>query len=172
MRLVHLAFIFTSSVALAQGFSPGAWQLADAYCSNPDYTYSPDEQFFIDAIKSGMTVDQMRFQEENSGEVLTRFNMGGGVACVGRGQVQVSYLDEAKKVEMSYSKLKWEAIGVDENTSVECSGGDQPFEITHTFHFTSAGELVFSFPSGEDCGSYNYVWTPLIEIDSEFSSHK
>ncbi len=139
-------------------FSPGKYQLTDAFCTNPNYVQLPEEKAFVDAINSGYTLDQYLFTSSTHGQYLTRYNEQ-NASCIGISEIELEYLSESK-VRIHFGGTKWTSETTQPNTSITCSGDEEPSEVIYTYELIHQ-DLYFIFPADSDCGEFRMKWSVL-----------
>ncbi|WP_413291342.1 hypothetical protein [Bdellovibrio sp. HCB337] len=169
-----LVFGLTTTQFALAAIPMGSFKVIDAYCSNPQYVNTPEEQDYIDTLKGikGSCIDgkftsppcfedYYVFTTATTGSFVTRSSFMPGVACVTT--TEMTYSENPPGVlEMLLGKSTGHSESNDPNTSISCDGGGESGETSRaSYHYKVDGEfllLIMPGPAGSgsttDCGDY------------------
>jgi hypothetical protein len=171
--LLVIAFIYSSFFCIHQAFAEptlglsGSWKLADAFCTNPNYKRSPDEQAFVDAIKhvgATWTDDVVEINSSAPG-TTTGSNFSGlwttvftmdGMSC-SQSQKFTTKLEEGGKIRLEFTDGSAQTTnpGSNPDASIKCDpahGATEEYDKIEvvTDHF----DLISN--TGDDCGEFHF----------------
>lgn len=163
-----------SPAAFAEGLPVGTWKLANAYCSNPNYIMSPDEQAEVDSIRhkaEPFIDDSFTLTTPTQGISKSGFTIS-GMTCTQAQEMKVTTLaDGLLRVDFFNGGESDSTTSEDGNTTVSCGHIPDAYELYYlrnqtadSFDLALVGE-VDGKPTGsatpppattdpKDCGEY------------------
>lgn len=169
--LLTLCFLFlvTSTTWAAP---VGSYRAIDAYCTNPDYVYSPEEQDYRNNLSgiSGSCLDGNRmsapcfedyyvFNSDNTGRLVTVSKDLPGVECVLTTPLTISE-KKPGTIDLLLGPSTSQARSSDPNVSIECSSQGQGNKLSYNYR-SEGKNLLLAVPAGNKCGEFIFKLTPV-----------
>lgn len=152
----------------------GSFKAIDAYCSNPAYVYSPEEQAYIDSVRGkGACIDGNKlsppcfedyyvFLPSFSGQLVTKIADISGISCVIRTEMTYSE-NRPGTLEFILGKSTSESQSNDHNTEIFCNQDSEGNKLTYQYKQENSFLLLYS-EAGTDCGDFIFKLQPVSDV--------
>ncbi len=151
----------------------GSYRVIDAYCSNPSYAYSPDEQAYRDSLAETCVTknplsppcfeDYYAFNKDKSGRMVTVSKDMPGVQCILTTSITLSEKAD-NQLEILFGASSSKSQSSDPNTSISCESGGNSGGSASYFYRTEGKFLLFTIPQEKECGEFIYKLKPVSEV--------
>lgn len=172
-RFFFIFLLFILSTSSASAAPRGDFKATDAYCTNSNYKFDPDEQAYIDSVrgegscKSGRPMDMLCFSDyysfgaQGKGQHIVVTQATPDAGCIIRTPLSFS---EKKRglLEVSYGRGVSESYSSDPNVQLSCGDKEnQPDEVKGVLRYRTAGADVLIIMSQDaECGEFILKLTP------------
>jgi hypothetical protein len=167
--------ILTLFITLNAGALPlGSYRTTDAYCTNPDYVYSKEEQDYIDTLKgkgacadgkytsSPCFEDYYVFGTPSAGQFITLVKDIPGVECITTTQLTLAEKTPGI-LELTFGKSESKSHSSKDGVEISCGDNGQEMTVSYNYKQENGNVLLMS-PADPKCGSYVFKLSPVAEV--------
>lgn len=156
----------------SQAIPLGAYKAVDAFCTNPNYVYSKDEQAYIDSVrglgscKDGSVMsppcfeDYYVFANPHAGQVITVSKDLPGVECTII--TEITYIERAPgHIEITFGKERSIPKSSRDGTTISCGAGQDSSQKRDYFYRMDGQFLLFVYKGPGNCGEFILKQAPV-----------